>query len=246
MYNYSVLVQGFPGTSLTFGALGWSTVALLSKENQNILIDTGGFGMRSLIINKLKAINLQPTDISTLLITHTHWDHMMNYTLFPNADILIGKADLEWALTQPAGDSYTAQIYVKELSLSPHLRSIEDQEEVLPGITVYSVPGHTPGHLAFLVDNGDKDLIFVGDAGKNRAEFISRTVTMTMNEAASQSSLARLWKLWRRKQGTIMIPGHDIPMILQDGTPTYIEKRRAEIQAWFKDNITEKKDFPLE
>lgn len=245
MYHPSTIVQGFPGRS-THGALGWSTVTLLSNNSQHILIDSGSFGMRSLIAGRLESLGLSPKDISILLITHTHWDHTVNYTLFPNAEIYIGRVDMEWALNQPNGDDNIAEFYIKELNNSKQLRLVENNDEILPGIVAHPVPGHTPGHLTFVVQNQENDLIFTGDAGKNRAEFLSGKVSQTMDEEASRRSLEYLWSLWRKKPGNILIPGHDLPMMLCNGEPQYLEQREAAIQAWISNDLMQLTTFSLE
>jgi len=43
-------------------------------------------------------------------------------------------------------------------------------KEVLPGLIGFAAPGHTPGHLAYLMDDGEKATIFTGDSAKNRVE----------------------------------------------------------------------------
>ncbi len=60
---------------------------------------------------------------------------------------------------------------------------------------------------------------------------------MTMDEGASGRTIARIWSLWSARPGTIVVPGHDVPMNLRDGVPTYIEGRRAGITAWFGDTL---------
>ena len=46
--------------------------------------------------------------------------------------------------------------------------------------------GHTPGHLIFTLSGDDRDIIFTGDAAKNRAEILSLTADMTYDPAVSQ------------------------------------------------------------
>ena len=83
------------------------------------------------------------------------------------------------------------------------------------------------------------DVIFSGDAAKNRAELLSLTADMTY-DPADQPPLdgGNLDALWRRRPGTILIPGHDVPMVLQDaGSPSYLGPREAAIQAWFGEGL---------
>jgi len=69
--DISFLVQGFPGKSPSHGGLGWSTVALIKRENRLALIDAGSLGMRAMLINRMAKRGLKPADITDLLITHS-------------------------------------------------------------------------------------------------------------------------------------------------------------------------------
>jgi len=56
---------------------------------------------------------------------------------------------------------------------------------------------------------------------------------MTMNAGDSRRTMERIWDLWRKKPGSILVPGHDVPMRLDNDEPVYIAKRTAGIHAWF-------------
>ena len=72
-------------------------------------------------------------------------------------------------------------------------------------------------------------MIFAGDAAKNRAELVSGTTDMTYDAAISKASIAKIWELWRKRPGSIMVPGHDVPMVQENGKTKYIDKREAAI-----------------
>jgi N-acyl homoserine lactone hydrolase len=231
MYELTILIQGFPARSLSNGGLGWSTVSLLSNGEQHILVDTGGFGARTPLLNHLKKIGIHPEDISTILLTHSHWDHMVNWMLFPNADIVMGRAELEWALTHPSAQAHVSELYVRELKVSSRLRLIEDGEEVLPNITAHLTPGHTPGHITFAVNNGEIDLVFAMDVAKNKAELISRKADLTLDAGQSKHSIDFVWRLWEKKSGSLIILGHDLPLVLDKGEIQYSSKRIVKLDA---------------
>ena len=44
-----------------------------------------------------------------------------------------------------------------------------------------------------------------------------------------------VWSRWKRRPGSIIVPGHDVPMVLEGGKPHYIGKREAAITAWYGD-----------
>src|SRR5690625_1857431 len=98
MFNYDIFVHGVFGKSSTHGGLGWSSITIITIKNKHIIIDTGSFGARKILLNKIEQRGLTPKDISMVLLTHTHWDHSVNWTLFPNAKIIVSRIDMEWAL----------------------------------------------------------------------------------------------------------------------------------------------------
>ena len=178
-YDVDILVQGFPGKSVCHGGLGWSTIALLRGRGRIALVDTGPFGMRGILQERLKARGLGPADITDVLLTHSHFDHSVNWTLFRNARIVIGAAELAWSLKQPWGETYVPELYMRELARWPTLVRANDGDEVMPGITAHLATGHTPGCLVFVAHDKERDIVFTGDAAKNRAELVSRSADMT-------------------------------------------------------------------
>ena len=232
-WQIDIIVQGYPGKSVCHGALGWSTIALLRGHGNVVLIDVGSFAQRQLLLDRLAAHGLTPGDVTHVLLTHSHWDHSVNWVMFPGAKVLIDGGELEWALQEPWGITPVPELYVRELSTSPQISRIGPGARILPGISAYSAPGHTPGHLVYLLEGESHDVLFTGDAAKNRAEILSRTADMTYDQELSARSIESIWALWRRKPGTILVPGHDVPMVLEDGEPTYLGPRRAGISSWF-------------
>ena len=236
-YDIDIVVQGFPGKSVCHGGLGWSSVVLLRAHGRIVLIDTGGFSMRTMLIKRFAERGLKPADITDLLLTHSHHDHSVNWTMFPNARIVIGAHELDWSLTVPWGETPVPELYMRELKSSPTLHTATEGEEVFPGITAHLAPGHTPGHLVFVLRAGERDVIFTGDAAKNRAELVSGTTDMTYDAAISKASIESIWAMWRKRPGNIVVPGHDVPMVLEGGQTKYIDKREAAISAWFGDDM---------
>jgi glyoxylase-like metal-dependent hydrolase (beta-lactamase superfamily II) len=232
-YSIDILIQGFPGRSGYHGYLGWSTVALLRGHGQVILLDAGPMGMRRVLTERLAEHGLNPGDVTDLVLTHSHFDHAINWTLFPKSRIAIGDIELRWAETQPWGETPVPELYVKELRKWPTLVTVNDGDEVLPGLTARLAPGHTPGCLVYVLRGENYDVIFTGDAVKNRAELLSGTADMSYDAKASASTIATIWDLWRSRPATVLIPGHDIPMRQKNGKPHYLDRRRADVRAWF-------------
>lgn len=236
-YDIDVVVQGFPGKSVCHGGLGWSSVVLLRGHGRVALVDTGSFGMRRLLIERLGKRGLKPADVTDVLLTHSHHDHTVNWTLFRQARIVIGAVELAWSLQAPWGETPVPELYMRELDGWPTVHRANDGDDVLPGISAHVAPGHTPGCLVYVLKDKERDVIFTGDAAKNRAELLSRTADMTDDVGATRDTIEMIWRFWRRRAGNIVIPGHDLPMTQADGHTRYLGRREAAITAWYDDDL---------
>lgn len=236
-YDIDIIVQGYPGKSVCHGGLGWSSVVLLRGNGRTALIDAGNFGMRKLIIERLAARGLAPSDVTDLILTHAHYDHSVNWTLFRHARIVIGAVELAWSLQQPWGETPVPELYMEKLQTWPTMVEIGHGEEALPGMPAHIAPGHTPGCLVYVLEGRDRDVVFTGDAAKNRAELVSRSTDMTYDAAISRATIDMIWRQWQRRDGSILVPGHDLPMTQTDGVTHYIGQREAAIRSWFGEGM---------
>jgi glyoxylase-like metal-dependent hydrolase (beta-lactamase superfamily II) len=236
-YEIDIIVTGFPGKSVCHGSLGWSTIVLVRSAERVALIDVGSFGQRGLLVERLADRGLRPVDVTDVLLTHSHYDHSINWTLFGGARIVIGRDELDWSLTVPWGETPVPELYVRELERWPTAHAALDGEEVLPGITAHAAPGHTPGHLVFVLTGQGRDVIFTGDAAKNRAELLSRSADMTYDASVSKASIEAIWAMWSRRPDSVLVPGHDLPMVLDGDRPSYLGEREAAIRAWYGEDL---------
>jgi glyoxylase-like metal-dependent hydrolase (beta-lactamase superfamily II) len=244
-YDIDILVTGFPGKAVCHGGLGWSSIVLIRTQGRVALVDTGGFGIRKVLQAQLAARGLKPADVTDVLLTHSHYDHSVNWTLFKHARIVIGAHELDWSLTVPWGESPVPELYVERLKDWPTLHRVTQGEEIFPGITAHMAPGHTPGHLVFVLKGKEHDVIFSGDAAKNRVELVTRDTDMTYDAKVSAASIDMIWSFWNARPGNIVVPGHDLPMKLVAGKPEFIGKREAAISAWFGDTLDQTTLFEL-
>ena len=101
------------------------------------------------------------------------------------------------------------------------------------------------GQLIFVPEGRDGDVILTGDAAKNRAELLSQSVDMAYDPSVSRNSIDSIWALWMRKPESILVPGHDVPMVLDKGEPRYIGARSASMYAWFGTDLGQTTLFEL-
>jgi len=112
--------------------------------------------------------------VSTVLLTHIHGDHALglfdkNEPRYPNADILIPRAELDWfgdAVRKDAApkNKRSGFLTVERLreAFGVQLRPI-DVGPVLPGVDAIALPGHTPGHTGYLVHDDRRAVLFWAD-----------------------------------------------------------------------------------
>ena len=146
--------------------------------------------------------------LAAIVNTHGHVDHIAgNRALkeaFPAAPILIGHGDADM-LTDP--DLNLSAAFGIPVTSPPKDRGVADGEEItVAGIplTVYEVPGHSPGHVVYLVRDTDPPLLLGGDV------LFRGSVGRTDFPGGSFPQLARgiRAKLWPLPAGTVVYPGH--------------------------------------
>lgn len=146
---------------------------LIITANDFILLDTGlaiTHNGEPIIYQCLKKENILPEQISKVLISHLHKDHIggigyfenKSFTgNFPNAKVYIQQRELDFALTQQDSLSYDFEI-VEKLTALPNLVMLNDDKGKISDEIVYKVSsGHTPFHQEFwITEKGEK--VFYG------------------------------------------------------------------------------------
>ncbi|WP_108658235.1 MBL fold metallo-hydrolase [Acuticoccus kandeliae] len=164
--------------TLTFNALA------IRNGSGVVLIDTGfgegGPAGTGQIVQNLAAAGIAPGDVSTVLISHFHGDHISGLRgqdgalVFPNAEVCVPTP--EWDFWMDDGNLSSAPEALKgHFNLARKTFQANDMEvrqfgwgdEVLSGITALQASGHTPGMTAFEIVSGDEATMFVADITNN-------------------------------------------------------------------------------
>lgn len=228
-YSVRTIVNGFPGKSATHGGFGWSSVGIARSATRTVLIETGPPAYIPLVNEGLANAGITAAEVTDVLITHAHWDHLANFPLFPRAHLWIGNAELRWAAVLPANEPFTSTLHVQRLlDEGDRVGRLNDGDEPIPGIRVIATPGHTPGHLAYEVAGDSSPMIFAGDAVKNLYELATGDVDSTLDRTASRDSVARLRERMRTT-GAILVPGHDVPLRLDADSAIRTVPQHAQI-----------------
>jgi glyoxylase-like metal-dependent hydrolase (beta-lactamase superfamily II) len=122
----------------------------------------------------LDAQGVRPEEITDLVLTHLHFDHIgwasaEGTAFFPNATIRCASADLEHFLAGPDEEQFVSLIYgalPASARLGPVLDRVEtwdSDQTLMPGIDVRLAPGHTPGSSVVVVSDGAARALLLGD-----------------------------------------------------------------------------------
>src|SRR4029450_11283682 len=145
-----------------------------------VLFDTGFGGNGPATVGKLadnmKAAGLDPATVSNVVISHFHPDHISglwvketNEQVFPNAEILMPEVEFKFA-TDPALVEKVPEAnrpFIKRIQATfptwKNVKQYNDGADVAPGVKAIATPGHTIGHMSFLVASGGQQLFIQSD-----------------------------------------------------------------------------------
>ena len=122
----------------------------------------------------LKEAGVAPEEVDTLFATHLHPDHVAGMitaegeAVFANATLVLPEAErIFWSdESKTTGDPLADWGQLARAVLAAYgdrLRPIGATDEIAPGLTAISLPGHTPGHSGWRLASGDAQLLHVGD-----------------------------------------------------------------------------------
>lgn len=207
------LLVGY-GLSSDQGSIGFCGVYLVSTPSRRILFDCAHAGRRRALLRALSRRGLSPGDIDTLVLSHTHWDHLQNADLFGHADVLVHPAESEHLAGAPTRDPVTPPWSEAVLRSLP-VREAADGLVVAPGVTVTGLPGHTAGSIGLTVGTSAGTALLTGDAVSSaRALRSGRCTSVSAGEEAAARSLDLV-----RTRADLVYPGHDRPFTVVAGAP---------------------------
>jgi len=195
-----------------------SNAYLVSDQEGLILIDTGMPGNAQKIIDYVNSINRKPSEITRIVLTHCHMDHVGNVQELKgltNAKVAIHREDAPFLTGEKSLPSPKGAVGVAFKAFSPFVKTKPVQPDILleegdrvGGMTVVHTPGHTPGSIALY--DPEKKLIFIGDTMRYQNGKLTgppEQFTPDMSEALRSIKKISLMEF------DVMLSGHGDPLL---------------------------------
>ena len=161
---------------------------LIKTKDRNVLIDTGwgskqdekffshvhlngGDGLEG----GLEKAGMSKNDISDLVLTHLHADHCggtiklaedgKGYEpVFPNATVWVSRDQWNWAIKPNIRekDAFLEE-NILPIQQTGKLRLVTGNQEIIPGLEIRLLNGHTVGQMLPIIQYGDKKIFYTAD-----------------------------------------------------------------------------------
>lgn len=195
---------------------------LLITSQDHLIIDTGlgfsGAGGKLQIHENLIGHQVQPEQITKVLMSHLHKDHSGGISTqnetgdrelsFPNAVYYVNKNELQEALAKP-GSSYHAD----ELALlqhNPRVILYEDQGTIDGYIRHERSGGHSPYHQVFWIREEGETYFYGGDEAPQLSQLQRRFMAKYDFDGRKSMELRQQYLQNGKKEGWTFLFYHDI------------------------------------
>ena len=212
---------------------------VLRRQQTAILVDcgfnagSGGRRGRTMLVtpaNALRKLGIGPADVSLLIATHGHYDHIGNLDEFTAAEVVMSEREYDfWTgplASRPlfATSAEAADIdALRSLNATGRLRLLRQSHgqlptEVAPGVQVIEVGGHTPGQLIVTAEIAGGTAVIASDALHYYEEMrLDRPFTHVADLPAMYTGFELLRSL-SMDGSHYLVAGHD-PEVMQRFSP---------------------------
>ena len=197
---------------------------LKGSDGRNVLVDAGFH--RADFVTRWRPTNFVPPseaveragvkadDVTDVIISHVHWDHLDGIDLFPKARVWIQREEFQHHLDSAgtvhdrAIDAGDAKILADIERQGRLLRVDGAATEIMPGITVYTGGKHTYASQFAAIKNGANTLVIASDhlyLYENLARRVP--IAQTLDAASNVNAQGRMLGL--ASDARLIVPGHD-------------------------------------
>jgi N-acyl homoserine lactone hydrolase len=223
MPKVDVLLQGY-SLDTNVGLAGFCMVTLvegrdINGERKRILFDPAHVGRRTVLWDALAKRGLGPTMIDGVVLSHAHWDHIQNIDVFDHAPIMIHPYERAYSLN-PHPNDWATPAWTGTILERQKLIEVSEGDQILEGVRVVDMPGHTPGGIGLSVETQAGLTVIAGDALHHaRVALLGENPLIFWDREAARHTISRVVKM-----ADIIYPGHDrVFRITKDNSIEYLE-----------------------
>jgi glyoxylase-like metal-dependent hydrolase (beta-lactamase superfamily II) len=167
---------------------------------------------------QVSARGVDPSEVSTVVMTHLHNDHVSGSGLWPHATFVVDR--VERAAASGPGPYVTAHLATigrwREVDYSaPQVEAFESFGRTIDLfgdglVRLVSSPGHSPGHQSVLLRLGDRYALVCGDAAMSTLELRERVIDgVVVDQDSYLRSGDEAREFMRAHPDALAIPSHD-------------------------------------
>lgn len=167
---------------------------------------------------QLEQLGIRPADVRCVVMTHLHTDHAGGLHHFPNTEILVARPEIAYAsgwrgrvrgypnARWPSWFDPTPVDFAPDsLGPFPHTVRLTKTGDV----TLVSLPGHSPGHMGVLIDEGERSVLLAGDSSYTEELLLRGAVDgVGPDERGEQLAQDRI-RAYARAHPTVYLVAHD-------------------------------------
>jgi glyoxylase-like metal-dependent hydrolase (beta-lactamase superfamily II) len=224
-------LRNFPTASLLAGAdtsrrsdIALSVWLIRRPDGRNVLLDAGFYREKFMARWKpadyqkpsdaIRALGVGPDDITDIVVSHVHWDHLDGADLFPNARIWLQRAEYEHYVDSTGHardrtiDSLDAAM-LHGMRRAGRIHLIDgDSQPVMPELTVYTGGRHTFASQFVSVGTAAGLVVLASDNAYLYENLATQTpIAQTLDPVSNRAAQVRMLRLAGGVR--LVIPGHD-------------------------------------
>ena len=200
---------------------------LIRSGGQTILVDTGIGGRPvqmplrepAALPEVIRAASVAPEEVDIVVFSHLHFDHTGWNTvddggtprpLFTNARHVVQQREWDhWTAAETERQAARYDDVLAPLEQAGLLDLVEGEREITEELVAILTPGHTPGHMSFVLASGGERVYVLGDAAHHPVQLSEPAWSPNADIDPKQSAETRAALFERiEREGALIASGH--------------------------------------